>query len=253
MSPDAYLEMAETESRHWWFCGRRQILDRLLAQLNLPKNARILEIGSGTGGNLSMLSKYGQVSALEMDETARQLATQKTRGIFDIRAGYCPDHIPFADQQFDLICLFDVLEHIPDDVGTLKALQKLLAPGARVILTVPAHPWLWGPHDEYLHHQRRYTRQGFKRTLTEAGFRVNRFSYFNTVLFPLAVMVRLKERISHSQQATGGAVPPEPINNLFRLLFCMEQYLLPYMKLPFGVSLLAVLETNSSPTMKKGA
>lgn len=242
MSPDAYLEMAETESRHWWFCGRRQILDRLLAQLHLPKDARILEIGSGTGGNLAMLSRYGQVSALEMDETARQLATQKTGGVFDIRAGYCPDHIPFADLQFDLICLFDVLEHIPDDKGTLKAVQNLLVPGGRVIITVPAHPWLWGAHDEYLHHQRRYTRAGFKSRLTEAGFRIRRLSYFNTLLFPLAALVRLKERIAKSQQASGGAVPPEPINSLFRFLFGLERYAVPGINLPFGVSLLAVAE-----------
>lgn len=246
MSPDAYLEMAETESRHWWFCGRRAILDRMLRGLALPKNARILEIGSGTGGNLPMLARYGQVSALEMDETARALATQKTGGTFDIRAGYCPDQIPFADQRFDLICLFDVLEHIPNDVGTLDALKGLLAPGGRVMLTVPAHPWLWGAHDEYLHHQRRYKPTELKDMLRRAGFNIKRFTYFNTVLFPVAALVRLKERLAKSKHATGGAVPPEPLNSLFKYLFSLERYALPYLNLPFGVSLLTVLESGDT-------
>lgn len=242
MSPDAYLEMADTESRHWWFCGRRNILNRMLGQLALPENARILEIGSGTGGNLPMLAQFGQVSAMEMDETARALATQKTGGLFDIRAGYCPDHIPFVDQRFDLICLFDVLEHIPNDVGTLATLKGLLAPGGRVMLTVPAHPWLWGAHDEYLHHQRRYQATELKQMLIRSGFQIKRFSYFNTLLFPLAALVRLKERFSKSQQATGGAVPPAPLNSLFKTLFGLERYALPHVNLPFGVSLLTVLE-----------
>lgn len=246
MSPDAYLEMAETESRHWWFCGRRNILDRMLKDLSLPRNARILEIGSGTGGNLAMLARYGQVSALEMDETARALANQKTGGLFDIRAGYCPDRIPFADQRFDLICLFDVLEHIPNDVGTLDALKGLLAPGGRVMLTVPAHPWLWGAHDEYLHHQRRYKAAELKEMLRRAGFNIKRFTYFNTVLFPLAALVRLKERLGKSKHATGGAVPTGPLNKLFKHLFSLERYALPYLNLPFGVSLLTVLESGDT-------
>lgn len=242
MSPDAYLEMAETESRHWWFTGRRKILDRMLSALPLSPDARILEIGSGTGGNLSMLAKYGQVSAIEMDETARSIAQQKTAGQFNISAGYCPDQIPFEQEKFDLICLFDVLEHIPDDIGTLEKLKAMISPGGRIFITVPAHPWLWGAHDQYLHHQRRYKATEFRQMLESTGYRICKYTYFNTLLFPLAALVRLKERLASSQQASGGAVPVAPINALFRQLFGMERYLLPHINLPFGVSLLAIIE-----------
>lgn len=242
MSPNAYLEMAETESRHWWFCGRRQILTRVLSSLALAKTVRILEIGSGTGGNLAMLAQFGAVSALEMDDTARTLAAQKTGGAFDIRAGHCPDQIPFTDKQFDLICLFDVLEHIPDDAATLAALPGLLAPGGQVVLTVPAYRWLWGAHDEYLHHQRRYSASELKKKITAAGFELETFTYFNTLLFPLAALVRLKERLAGNKQASGGAIPSEPINSVLKHVFALERYLLPYLRLPFGVSLLAVLK-----------
>ena len=242
MNPEAYLEMAKTESQHWWFRGRRAILSNIIDGLNLPQNPGILEIGCGTGGNLDMLSRFGEVRALEADAGAREIAANKTGGLFDIRAGHCPDDIPFQNQRFDLICMFDVLEHIERDVDTLVAAKSLLVKNGFVLLTVPAYQWLWGKHDEFLHHKRRYSAQELRLKIDKAGFRPLKLSYFNTFLFPLVAMVRLKERVFHGSKVSGGNIPPARLNSMLRNIFSAEKYILAKAGFPFGVSLLAILQ-----------
>lgn len=240
MSPDAYLEMARTETNHWWFKGRRAVLASLIADMALPGGARILEIGAGTGGNLSMLSAFGGISALEMDATARSIAMQKTGGRFDIRAGCCPGDIPFATAAFDLVCLFDVLEHIEDDVAALVAVRTLLAAGGRALLTVPAYSWLWSAHDRHLHHKRRYAMAELRKKAVASGLFIEKISHFNTLLFPLVALGRLKDRLLDRSAATGTAIPPAPVNAFLSTLFAAERFLLRRGDLPFGASLLAV-------------
>jgi SAM-dependent methyltransferase len=241
MSPEAYVEMANTEARHWWFAGRRMILSRLVGELHLPVNASILEVGSGTGGNLQMLSAFGHVSAMEMDATARSICLKKTDGRFDVRAGSCPGNIPFDNQKFDLICMFDVLEHIDEDVQTLIALKARLTEGGRILITVPAYRWLWSAHDEFLHHKRRYSSAEFRHKVAIAGFHLARVSHFNTILFPIAALVRLKDKMLANAMPTGGSVPFEPLNQLLKTLFGSERFFLSKVNFPFGVSLLGVL------------
>jgi len=241
MHPSAYREMADTEGRHWWFTGRRAILASLIGRLGVPREARILEIGCGTGGNLEMLSAFGRVSALEADAGARAIAIEKTAGRFDIRPGACPHDIPFPLASHDLVCLFDVLEHVEEDVATLQAVRGLLAPGGQAVITVPAYRWLWSAHDEFLHHKRRYCAGELRGKIAAAGLRIRALSYFNTLLFPLAAATRVKDRLLREERASGTAVPARPINRLFHGVFSAERFVVGRWPLPFGVSLLAVL------------
>jgi SAM-dependent methyltransferase len=234
--------MAETESRHWWFSARRSIVSEMIERLSLAQDSEILEVGCGTGGNLATLARFGKVSAFELDANAREIAAEKPDHSCDIRAGKCPDKIPFHDQRFALICLFDVLEHIDKDTETLIALKRLLLKDGRILITVPAFQWLWSSHDEYLHHKRRYTAKQLRKTITDAELQPVKISYFNTILFPLAIIARLWDKMPGKSSVTGTSIPPGPINKIFRVLFGAERFLLKRFNLPFGVSLICVLK-----------
>jgi SAM-dependent methyltransferase len=159
--------MAAHEDRHWWFVARRRILDRLIARRIEPKSdCRVLEAGCGTGGNLSMRS-FEHAAAFEPDAAARALATAKS--MVEVRDGALPDRVPFPRNSFDLVAMLDVLEHVDDDLGSLRAVAERLAPGGRLVLTVPAYRFLWSRHDEFHHHKRRYRKDALLAVATAAG------------------------------------------------------------------------------------
>lgn len=246
MELDAYRNMAATEDEHWWFCGRRAIGEAVIRGLDLPKDAKILEIGAGTGGNISMLEKFGQVEAIEMSDLARQIALEKTGRHF--LYGYLPNNIPVSPGSIDLLCLFDVLEHVAEDEASLLAMRELLKPNGKVVLTVPAHQWLWSTHDVGLHHQRRYSRDLLKRRIEEAGYRIEKLTYTNAALFPVAVLARLADRLRSANAASGQAMPSAPVNAAMKAMFVAESLIVPNVSLPFGVSLLAVFGKTEAET-----
>ena len=247
MEKDFYLQYASVEDKHWWFIARRQILEKVICRLNLPKNPQILEAGCGTGGNLQMLSRYGQVSAMELDEIACQLANQ--RQVTHVKPGSLPDNIPFTSY-YDLILILDVIEHLDDDLSALEALYYKLKPGGYLLVTVPAYKFLWSEHDEINHHKRRYQLKALKQVVKKAGYEVDYGSYFNTFLFPLVAIVRglakLKPKQNNNQISSDLVVPSKSVNQILKWLFASERYLIDKFTLPFGVSILLLAKKQNS-------
>jgi SAM-dependent methyltransferase len=236
MERHAYLEMADVEDRHWWFCGRRSILRGTLHPLLSRKtDPRILELGAGTGGNLRMLRELGDVTAVERDEEARRIALEKT-GIAPL-TGSLPNDLPTVPRSFDAVCLFDVLEHVDDDVGTLRTAAALTSTDGAIVLTVPANPRLWSHHDAMLHHRRRYTGRTLRDAATGAGLAIDRLTHFNTILYPVAWGARKLTKVGNF----GASVPTDPVNAALTSILEFEAALLRHTDLPFGLSLLAVL------------
>jgi SAM-dependent methyltransferase len=239
MERKVYEQMAQLDSRHWWFTARRRILDGVIERIvKPPKGARILELGAGTGHNLAMLSRFGSVEASELDPIARELASERL-GRPVVEAAL-PDLSMFPGESYDLIALLDVLEHVPDDKGSLKAIYGLLRPGAALLLTVPINPWMWTAHDVAHHHHRRYRKQEIRKLAEESGFAIDLLSPFNSLLFPPIAAVRLAGKLT-GKDDSDDAMPSAPVNKILDTVFGLERSLIGRVPMPFGVSLVAVL------------
>lgn len=244
MERDVFDRMAELDAEHWWFVGRRRVLSALIdRRLKLPADARILEIGAGTGSNIPMLERFGRLDALEVDEDARRLAECRFgRAIGDAPLPELPG-VPNA--AYDLVALLDVLEHVEDDLAALRAIRTKLKPGGRVLLAVPANPWMWSAHDVAHHHFRRYTRKSLSDVATRAGLAVDYLGGMNSLLYPVAAGVRLLGKVTR-RQGSDDAMPAGPINTVLAGIFGLERHLVGRVSLPLGVSLVALLSDGGS-------
>ncbi|HEX7657094.1 MAG TPA: class I SAM-dependent methyltransferase, partial [Sphingomonas sp.] len=145
-----YDRMAAHDTTHWWYRARRDILSRYLTRYgNLPKHARILEIGCGTGHNLPMLGAFGHIDAIEIDPAARDIASARLGK--PVGEAPLPELTGVDRAAYDLIAVLDVVEHIDDDVAALRAMAGCLKPGGKILITVPAHQWMWSAHDVVNH------------------------------------------------------------------------------------------------------
>ncbi len=237
MDPSAYDRMAALQANHWWFVARRRIIRDQIRQMRLPDNATILDAGCGPGANLAMLSEFGEVTGMEMDSDAR--AHARKTGL-EVLGGHLPDGAPFSPGSFNLIGAFDVIEHIEDDQGAVAGIRTLLKPDGVFLATVPANPWMWSSHDTHHHHFRRYTKTSFKKLIEQAGFEIERMTYFNTFLYPVAAAVRLtRNAFANSDKGiSDDRMPSAAVNTILTAIFSAETPVLSVMNMPFGVSLM---------------
>ncbi|MBQ3626728.1 MAG: class I SAM-dependent methyltransferase [Synergistaceae bacterium] len=194
-----FENMIKTQDKHFWFQGKRRIIDKIIkTKVYRGAALKILEIGSGTGANLPVLSKYGHVTAVEYDDYARSFI--KADANVSVKSGYLPDGLDeIKNNKFDLICLFDVLEHIEDDNASLEAINNYLKPHGKFFMTVPAYQFMYSKHDKLLGHYRRDTLMQVKNLCAAHGFKILYAGYFNCLLFPLMLAARVADKF-----ATGG-------------------------------------------------
>ena len=240
MDRDYELQTHRAEDRHWWYRGRRQVLERVIASLALPAGARLLDAGCGSGRNMVELARRGAVTGIEVSDTSVGVARE--RGAGEVVAGSVLD-MPFASESFDLAVCLDVIEHLEDDLGALRELRRVVAPGGALLVTVPAYQWLWSGHDVINHHFRRYTRRTLQRVAEQAGWRQVRTTHFNSLLLPVAMLLRILDRFSRktTESSLDLWVPPGPVNWLLERPLLLEASLIGHgVRIPAGLSLLGV-------------
>jgi SAM-dependent methyltransferase len=237
-----YDRMAELDSRHWWYRARREILaDLIKRRIPLPENPRILEIGCGTGHNLVMLKRFGAVDAIEIDPAARAIAGKRLgRAVMEAPL---PALTGVEERAYDLVAILDVLEHVEEDREALESIARRLRPGGRILIAVPAHPWMWSAHDVVNHHKRRYTRKTLRAVVAEAGLKLEMMSFFNSLLFPLAATARMAGKVRRKEDSDD-KLPPRPLNAIFEAIFGLERYAIGRMPFPPGVSLVAIVSAS---------
>jgi len=217
------------------------VIERVLDGLDLPEPARILDAGCGSGRNMIELARRGTVTGIELSDTSVCLARQRGRG--EVVEGSVLE-MPFPDASFDLAVSLDVIEHLEDDLAALRELRRVLAPGGALLITVPAYQWLWSGHDEINHHHRRYTRRSLQRVAEQAGWRQVRTTYFNSLLLPAAIVLRVLDRVSRRRTTESSLdlwVPPRPLNWLLERPLALEAALIARGgRMPAGLSLMAV-------------
>jgi SAM-dependent methyltransferase len=235
------LQTHRVEDRHWWYRGRRRVLEETIARLDLPPRARILDAGCGSGRNMVDLARHGQVTGVELSQPSVELA--RARAVGEVVEGSVLE-MPFPDDSFDLAVCLDVIEHLQDDRAALRELRRVLAPGGVLLVTVPAYQWLWSGHDEVNHHHRRYNRAALQQAAREAGWECARTTHFNSLLLPVAIALRALDRL-HTRATESSLdlwVPPAPVNWLLEQPLNLEAALIARGgQIPAGLSLLAVL------------
>jgi SAM-dependent methyltransferase len=240
MQPHHYPILYQVEERHWWYVGRRRIIQSLVEKicttLNKP-NPRILDVGCGTGANLKMLAAHGQAEGVDISQQAVDFCRE--RGLESVKLGAAED-LPYENDSFELVTALDVIEHLDDDVAGLREMRRVLRRDGRVLLFVPAFMFLWGVQDDVSNHRRRYTLPSLLKAVEAAGFSVEWSSYANISFFVPVLVVRSVMRWLGLRADTEYGINISLMNGPFSRLFAAERFVFKGGRLPFGVSAVCI-------------
>ena len=241
MNINMYRMFFDVQKKHWWFVTKKEIvLDAIDRYFTKHHDSKVLDIGCGSGLMLNALESVGKAYGMDMSDEAISFSKE----IFDgeVKKGFLPNNVPYESNFFHLITALDVIEHIDRDVDSLKSIRSLLHPDGKAIITVPAYMFLWSRFDELNEHKRRYTLGELKAKIIEAGYNIEKISYYNTLLFPVVFAVRMLNNIFKRDGSSDVDMPALPLNFLLKKIFGFEKYLLRYLNLPLGVSIIAIVK-----------
>ncbi len=241
MQQHTYAIMDEVEGSHWWFVGRRSILDSFLKgiveKIRNPQSAiRILDVGCGTGANIEMLSQYGGAEGVDVSDDALEFCRRKG---LKVQKGLA-ETLPFANETFDLTTALDVVEHLDDDIAGLKEMYRVTRSGGYSLIFVPAFMWLWGVQDDVSNHRIRYTKTQIVERLKTVGYEIERATYANWTFFPPILAGRTIMKLTGIKPESENNITVSALNGVFGKLFGAERFWLKNFNFPFGVSIVVV-------------
>ncbi len=276
MEQHTYGIMHEVEDSHWWFVGRRAILESFLrgivktvappsGRLSRVRPApakddlsaghtqdspiggsdgsaavRILDVGCGTGANLEMLSQFGAAEGVDVSDDALEFCRKKG---LKVQKGLA-EEMPFPDKSFDVVTALDVVEHLDDDIAGLKEMRRVMKGDGRALIFVPAFMWLWGVQDDISNHRIRYTKRQIVERLQQAGFAVERATYANITFFAPVLAGRTIMKLTGLKPASENNINISALNGLFGKIFSAESIWLKRANIPFGVSIVIVAKKS---------
>ncbi|HYJ92704.1 MAG TPA: methyltransferase domain-containing protein, partial [Pyrinomonadaceae bacterium] len=241
MEQHTYAIMDRLEEKHWWFVGRRAILETFLKaiieKIRNPNSAiRILDVGCGTGANLEMLSHFGEAEGVDVSDDALEFCRGKG---LKAQKGLA-EKLPFEDESFDITTALDVVEHLDDDVAGLREMFRVTRKGGYSLVFVPAFMWLWGVQDDVSNHRIRYTKNQIVERLKKAGFTIERSTYANWTFFAPILAGRALMRLTGIKPESENNINVSALNGVFGKLFGAERFWLKRFNFPVGVSIVVL-------------
>ena len=245
MQQHTYAIMNRVEDSHWWFVGRRAILESFLGKIHSALGTRhsalkFLDVGCGTGANLEMLAKFGAAEGVDVSDDALEFC--KAKGLKAHKG--LAESLPFEDESFDVVTALDVVEHLDDDLAGLKEMRRVLKKGGKTLIFVPAFMWLWGVQDDISNHRIRYTRKQITERLKTAGFEIERATYANWTFFAPIFAGRTLMKITGIKPESENNVNISALNGIFGKIFSAERLWLQNFDFPFGVSIVIVAKKS---------
>jgi len=247
MRDDEYRRIFNSEERFWWYAGMRAVTASLLdGRLKGKPDARLLDVGCGTGYSIVWLREHLHLSQAFGIDTSPQAAEFWRLRQIDTASLASTDRLPFGEGEFDLVTCFDVIYQLDGKPAreAVCEMNRVLKPGGLLFIREPAYEWMRGSHDLAIGTRHRYTLTELQRMLRDCGFEIVRSSYANTLLFWAAAAHRMLSRLRGETESDVRPVP-DWINRSLLKALRLEAVLLRRIAFPFGLSVMALAQKSS--------